>query len=584
MPGAQPTICLNMIVRNEAHIVHEVLDSVAPFIDSWVIVDTGSDDGTQDKIRDHMAALGIPGELYERPWRDFGHNRSEALDLARGHGDYIWVIDADDLLVGTPDFSELTADVYQLHYGPGVSYWRRQLFKDGLPWRYIGVLHEYADCGGPCADERLDGDYYIESRRLGGRSQDPEKYFRDAEILLAEVQRDPDNPRSVFYLAQSYYDYGDFVNARRWYQRRTEMAGFDEEIYCSLMRVADTMARLDEPWPAVLDVYLRAWEFRPSRAEPLHAIAHRYRNDQRYQLGYLFAERAAAIPLPEDDVLFVNSAVYEWCALDEQAVCASWIGKHEEAFTLCRRLISRDDISDDDRRRIAANRDCSAGPLIEAAADYPSAVAQHLSAGGHEGDVTVTLIAGPGRDMTERTLNSFLNCCADSRLMEKTLIIDVGLRPDDRAALSASYPFIEFRPLPPNLELRQIRAQISGRFWFHLGMGWQFFAREDLITRLTAVLQSGPEVVQVGVNYEDADKLTGAAASGPSVRHAVRAGRYALTDAAVSGPAMFDCTRLDQVFAGEDGRRTTIADLGRRAAETGLHIATLDEVLCILQF
>ena len=52
-----------------------------------------------------MAGLGIHGELHERPWRDFGHNRSEALTLAQGRGDYIWVIDADDILVGTPDFT-----------------------------------------------------------------------------------------------------------------------------------------------------------------------------------------------------------------------------------------------------------------------------------------------------------------------------------------------------------------------------------------------------------------------------------------------------------------------------------------------
>ena len=80
-----------MIVRNEAHIVHEVLDAVAPYISSWVIVDTGSVDGTQNLIRNHMARLGIAGELHERPWRNFGDNRSEALDLAQGHGDYIWV-------------------------------------------------------------------------------------------------------------------------------------------------------------------------------------------------------------------------------------------------------------------------------------------------------------------------------------------------------------------------------------------------------------------------------------------------------------------------------------------------------------
>ena len=155
-------------------------------------MDTGSDDGTQDVIRNHMARLGIPGELHERPWRDFGHNRSEALALARGHGDYIWVIDADDLVVGKPDFSRLSADAYLLHYRESSArYWRRQLFRDGLRWRYVGVVHERAVCADPWSQSRLEGDYHIESRRLGSRSLDPQKDARDRDLLLADVERPP---------------------------------------------------------------------------------------------------------------------------------------------------------------------------------------------------------------------------------------------------------------------------------------------------------------------------------------------------------------------------------------------------------
>jgi glycosyltransferase involved in cell wall biosynthesis len=223
---ARPTICLNMIVRNEAHIIEEVLGSVAPHIASWVIVDTGSDDGTQDVIRSHMADLGIPGELHERPWRDFGHNRSEALTLAKGHGDYIWVIDADDVVVGTPDFDGIHAGVYNLRYGDGgMLYWRRQLFRDQLLWRYVGVVHEYPDCDDPYVEERLESGYYVNSRRLGARSQDPQQYARDRDLLLAEVELDPEDSRSAFYLAQSYYDLGDFANAHEWYARRLDMGG-----------------------------------------------------------------------------------------------------------------------------------------------------------------------------------------------------------------------------------------------------------------------------------------------------------------------------------------------------------------------
>ena len=202
-----------MIVRNEAHIVHEVLDAVGPYISSWVIVDTGSEDGTQDLIRGHMASLGISGELHERPWRNFGHNRSEALKLAQGHADYIWVIDADDTVSGTPDFTRLSADVYDLRIrdeGTHNIHWRRQLFRDGIGWYYLGVVHEFSTCDHPYVTRRLEGDYYIESRRLGSRNRDPQKYERDRDVLLAELDRNPDDKRSMISLAQTYFDLKGF--------------------------------------------------------------------------------------------------------------------------------------------------------------------------------------------------------------------------------------------------------------------------------------------------------------------------------------------------------------------------------------
>lgn len=366
-PG-RPRICLNMIVRNEAHIVHELIAAVAPLIDTWVIVDTGSTDGTQEGIRRLMAERGIPGELHERAWRDFGSNRSEAIALAQGKADYIWVMDADDTVSGTLDLSGLEADAYSMRISDGVTYWRLQLFRDGLPWYYQGVLHEVAACDVPFTRERLEGEYHVHSRRLGARSKDPRKYFRDAEILQAEVDRNPDDRRSVFYLAQSYLHAGDFASARKWYERRAAMGGWEEEVFCSLHRAAEAMEKSGEPWPAVQDAYLRAWAARPIRAESLYKIAYHHRVSGEYRLGHLFAERAAAIPLPADDVLFVPADVYYWRALDEQAVCGSWIGKFPETFAICQRLLARDDIPEEDRTRIAANRDLAARNMPDSAA------------------------------------------------------------------------------------------------------------------------------------------------------------------------------------------------------------------------
>jgi tetratricopeptide (TPR) repeat protein len=584
---ARPAICLNMIVRNEAHVVGEVLDMVAPYITSWVIVDTGSDDGTQDVIRRHLAGLGIPGELYQRPWRNFGHNRSEALTLAQGHGDYVWVIDADDRVVGTPDFDRLSADVYRLHYekNNGLTYWRPQLFRDGLGWRYEGVVHEYPVCDDPFVEERLEGDYRIESRRLGARSLDPLKYARDRDLLLAEVERNPDDARSVFYLAQSYFDMGDFLNAREWYARRVDLGGWGEEVYCAMFRVAESMSRLGVPWPDVQDAYLQAWEFRPIRAESLCVIAHRCRSDQRYRLGYLFAQRAAEIPLPAQDSLFVRADVYAWRAADEQAVCASWIGKHDEAFTLWRRLLARPDLPNEDRRRIAANRDVSAPAMIEAASSYPDTLVRSLVAGRRDTAVTVSLVAGPDLGTAEQMLNSFLRCCVDVPRVGRFLVVDAGLSAQDRATLLEHYRFLEFSRCDPTdgpgARLAQTRGQIGGRFWLHLGEGWRFFAPESLITRLSAVLQAEPEVFQVGINFADAVRLTGVNAAEDAVRRAADAGRYVLADVVASGPAMFDTARLDRVGGIDGSDADPISELGRRAAAVKLRTASLDEVLCI---
>ncbi len=576
-----------MIVKNEADVVAETLDSVAPYISSWVIVDTGSTDGTQDVIRNHFARLGIPGELHERPWRNFGHNRTEALNLAQGHGDFIWVIDADDIVTGKPDFTQLSADIYRMRLGDAsFIYWRPQVFRDGVRVRYEGVVHERAVWESDCVVGRVQGDYYVESRRLGARNQDPQKYARDRDLLLAEVERNPEDARAVFYLAQSYFDLNDFANARKWYERRVEMGGSAEEVYYSMVRLAESMAKLEWPWLVVQDVYLQAWEFRPTRAEALHAIARRYREDERYLSGHLFAQRAAQIPLPEDDLLFVGADIYAWRALDEQAVCASQLGKHAEAFMLCRRLLARSDIPDGDRQRIAVNRDVSVPVMLAAAASYPDALVQRLVAGPREARVVVSLIAGPDRETTEQALNSFLNCCLDLSLwVGRFLVVDAGLSAFDRALLCERYGFLQFIDSSPGegpaTQLARLRAQIPGRFWLHLGQGWRFFAPENFITRLIAVLDSEPQVFQVGVNFADADKLTGVCAAEAAVRRAPYADRYVLTDAVASGPAMFDTARLDRAGSIGGSDPDPIAELGWRAVAVGLRTASLDEVLCI---
>ncbi|WP_461480013.1 hypothetical protein [Mycobacterium sp. HUMS_1102779] len=453
------------------------------------------------------------------------------------------------------------------------------------------LTHQTTTRDGPCLDVRREdhdhsADQQLRERQLLTFNLFKHKSAQECDWLLAQVKRNPEDGRSVFFLAETYFRMEDFVNARRWCERRVEMGGCDEEVYWAMYRLAVSMAELGEPWPDVQEAYLKAWEFRPTRAEALHAIAFRCRGEQRYSLGYQFAQRAAEIPFPEEDLFVPRYAdVYAWRATDEQAVCASWIGQHAEAFTLCRRLMARPDLPEPDRQRIAANRDFSVPAMLEAASPYPEALVQSLAAGPAHGEVTVSLIAGPDRATTEQTINSFLHCCLDVSRVGRFLVLDTGLSAPDRAKLRKRYGFLEFarrrssgKPAP---QLAQLRAQIHGRFWLHLGAGWRFFAPENYITRLTAVLDAEPQVFQVGINFDDAAKLTGATAAEQAVRRAPDAGRYLLTDGMASGPAMFDTARLDQARGGQNNAPDPNPQHGRPTARAALRTASLDEVLCI---
>jgi hypothetical protein len=210
--------------------------------------------------------------------------------------------------------------------------------------------------------------------------------------------------------------------------------------------------------------------------------------------------------------------------------------------------------------------------MIEAATPYPDALVQSLAAGPGEAEVTVSLVAGPDRQTTEQTINSFLTCCLDVSRVGRFLVIDTGLSAPDRAKLRKRYGFLEFARRRsgdgPAAQMARLGAQIDGRFWLHLGAGWRFFAPENFISRLSAVLDAEPQVFQVGINFADAVKLTGASAAERAIRRAPDAGRYILTEALASGPAMFDTARLDR--AG-----------GVQNSSAGLRTASLDEVLCI---
>lgn len=354
---SKKTVCLNMIVKNEEHVLHELFATIKKYIDYWVICDTGSTDNTKQLIIDYFKKEGIPGDLVEEPWKNFGYNRSVALKHCKGKADYIWVIDADDLVVGDLVLPNLIADAYSLQYGDGFTYMRTQIFNNKLDWEYVGVLHEYPNCTSKkhINLQPVEGNYYISSRRLGDRNKVTDKYLRDAKVLEEALKDEPNNSRYVFYLAQSYMDHGDFKKAIKWYKKRVEMKGWFEEVYYSYYRIAKALVRLGIPWEHVEQAFDLAHQYLPSRCEPLYHIAYHYRCNDEFEKGYKYAKEGSLIPYPKDQVLFLYRNVYDYKIWDELAICAYYTGRYQEAADVGFKLLREGNVPKDQLDRVRTN-------------------------------------------------------------------------------------------------------------------------------------------------------------------------------------------------------------------------------------
>lgn len=293
----QPTVALVAVVKDEAAVVARMVESVSPLISSWTVVDTGSSDGTPDLVEELLGDL--EGALYRREWIGFGHNKTEALQLAYGTADWLLVLDADMTVEGTLDGAWTPADALMVAVRDRSDFeYRLPLLISGRrPWRFEGVTHEYLDCPEQTSRENVDS-ITVTHHCDGARR--PDKLYSDLELLTAELARNPADPRTVFYLAQTHRDLGNIAQAIVLYRLRAEMGGWPEETYYARYQLGCLLAA-NVSFDRGARELLQAWEERPDRIEALRALANAANN---------VADKAP----PPADVLFVHRDQYRSAA------------------------------------------------------------------------------------------------------------------------------------------------------------------------------------------------------------------------------------------------------------------------------
>lgn len=348
-----PTICLNMIVKDEAHIIESTLINLWSYIkfDYYVISDTGSSDQTKAIIASFFQEKGVKGEIIDNVWQDFAANRTLALRAAYRKTDYVMVFDADDSIEGkfNIDFLTLTpADSYSLKFGPALVYYRTLIVSNKLRWKYTSILHEYIECEescGPCVEVTSE-EYHFVSGRLGNRSKNPNKYRDDALILQKGYDKETKcggklQSRYAFYAAQSFRDALMSEESITMYKTCLGLGGWHQEKYIACIELGHLYERSGDVENA-LTYFTMAIDYDANRIEGVVLAMILLRSKNRHkEVNTLYRNHLAyKKPANSAGLLFLRSLLYDHAIEYNNSISACYTEDKLSGYICCKKILT----------------------------------------------------------------------------------------------------------------------------------------------------------------------------------------------------------------------------------------------------
>lgn len=327
-------ICLVMIVKNEAKIIKRCIDSCLGIIDAISICDTGSTDETVKLIDEY--GLKIPTRIEKHEWKNFGHNRTLSYDTAKKFvkelkwnlkESYALLLDADMCLCKDDSFdkNKLTEVGYLLIQKSSIEYYNIRLIRFDIDLKCVGYTHEYWDYP---ITHRL-ADLWIQDLDDGGSKSG--KFQRDEKLLLKALEENPNDPRTLFYLAETYRNLNKYDKAIQYYEARIKRGGWVEEIYMSIYQIAECYKNL-KMYNEFATWSFKAYDFLPARVDSLNSLATYYRLTNKFLPCYHLSRICAETKYPDDHLLFINPRAYNQDPYFNMAVSAYYINQKNAGF------------------------------------------------------------------------------------------------------------------------------------------------------------------------------------------------------------------------------------------------------------
>ncbi len=352
-----PLLVIVLMVKNETNVICPTLQAfVDAGIQSYLIYDTGSTDNTvpcvQEFFKKHHVQDGIVyQEFTDSATFDFAKSRNRALQLAQERfpkATFMLMPDAEwyfnnvpGLLKFCQDHKQDTSPGYLVNISNGVTdNYQPRLIRCHSQLSFVGARHEYIN---RVLSEKVPKDSFFKWQPGNvGIEKSHNRWLSDLNIFLKEYEKNPYDPRTIFYIAQTYACLGQWENACIWYEKRVNFPleyTWYEETFVARYRLAQAYEVL-EKWDLALHHYLSAFSFRSHRAEPLVRLAQHYWNTSEFALCYLFAKRATELAFPEGDILFIDKELYDFTRYDLLGRAAWYVGEYAIGEDAVRRALT----------------------------------------------------------------------------------------------------------------------------------------------------------------------------------------------------------------------------------------------------
>ncbi len=251
----------------------------------------------------------------------------------------------------------LTKDAYYVIQGsPNFYNQNVRIIRNNPECKYWGVTHEYVELPICATIDHIDRSILF-INDIGDGGSKANKYHRDIELLKKGLETTHNNPRYLFYLANSYRDSKQYDLAIETYKKRIDVGGWIQETWHSYYSIGNCYMYLKQPANAVY-YWLEAYHHMPRRIENLYKIVNHYRCEGKNDLAMIFYEIADKVRLQKNytDALFLETDVYEYKLDYEFSIIGYYCNQTNDSMILSSmKILNNANVAEDLQKSVLKN-------------------------------------------------------------------------------------------------------------------------------------------------------------------------------------------------------------------------------------